>query len=128
MTQPAPEASSVEPGKPGSTTVFGYVDQQVMVSRIDTVDDDDLASSFFGDSIQDVAQAATKMFDVGVRDDGVHGEEAAPSSFGVPVGPKHAADESSNAPAAAVDGEATRREDAARHAFILGGPAAMKQD
>ncbi len=48
FTQHAPHTPS---GKPSA---FGPVDQEELISRIDAVDEDDLDSTFFGDSILDV--------------------------------------------------------------------------
>ena len=46
-------------------SVFGSRDQDQIIAHIDTVSEDDLSSTFFGDSIQEVEDAATRMFDVG---------------------------------------------------------------
>lgn len=51
----------------GMPSVFGTIDQAEILARIDEVQDDDLASSFFGDSLVEVENAATKVFDVGLR-------------------------------------------------------------
>jgi len=48
-------------------TVFGASDQSEMISRLDAVEDDDLDSGFFEASVQDAADAAVRMFDVGIR-------------------------------------------------------------
>jgi hypothetical protein len=37
--------------QPASASVFGPVDQDEIIARIDTVEDDDLDSSFFADSM-----------------------------------------------------------------------------
>ena len=105
-----------------SGTVFGAPDQQDMIARIDAVEDDDLSSSFFDSSLQDVENAAVRMFDVGVRT--LIDDSAPAAAFGAPA-------TGGTRPAAAVDqpvalGATGRFEDpSVREAFILGGPSAL---
>lgn len=110
-----------------SPTVFGAPDQAEIIARIDAVSDDDLTSSFFENSLQDVEDAAVRMFDVGVRtltDDntplaafgtqpGISGEpQAQPSAVQQPV----------------AAGAGDRFDDpSVRRAFILGGPGAVSR-
>jgi hypothetical protein len=116
-------------------TVFGYVDQSAVIKKIDQVDDDDLASCFFGDSLQDVENAGVNIFDIGIQDDVTATGPNAVTPFGTPnFGP------SSTTPAPTViptpppvDQPAptvpVNDVDAqARQAFILGGPPAMRKD
>ncbi len=116
FTQHTPQSS----GKP---SVFGPVDQDALIARIDDVDDDDLTSTFFGDSILDVENASTRAFDIGIR---VHGTNADASTA------QRSEFKTAGIDAVAADpvelpvvGELS--DDArARSAFILGGPAALQ--
>jgi hypothetical protein len=108
-----------------SGTVFGAPDQADMIARIDAVDDDDLSSSFFDSSLQDVENAAVRMFDVGVR---TLIDDAAPTAaFGVPTS---AGDRPASATDQPVAPGATGRfaDPSVRETFILGGPAALPHD
>jgi len=106
--------------QPASASVFGPVDQDEIIARIDSVEDDDLDSSFFADSMKDVEDAATRSFDVGIRtltDEPRRGDER--QAFGV------TADDASRAVVAAhaaISGEELKQDDQARKSFILGGP------
>jgi hypothetical protein len=111
-------------GAPAS--VFSGVDQNAMIARIDAVDDDDLGSTFFADSMQDVEDAAANIFDIGIKTLTVDPRsEPTGRAFGS-TAPAVASDTaSSNAPASADP--ASRPPQQAgdfRRAFILGGPAA----
>ena len=106
---------------PGSTSVFGAVDQERMIAHIDDVEDDDLDSSFFSDSMKDVEDAATRVFDVGIRT--LTDEPRTPqasTTFGAaqtaPVRPAGAQNP-------AVSDESLENNEQARRSFILGGPA-----
>jgi hypothetical protein len=110
-----------EPEKQAKPTVFGYVDQEQVIARIDTVSDDDLSSCFFGDSLQDIEDAATRMFDVGVRGDPDNGPApAARGSFAQP-----APSSTPTEPASLPLPERLDRDAEARAAFILHGPSGM---
>ena len=87
----------------------------------DSVADDDLGSDFFGNSIDEVEGAATRMFDVGIR---TVTNDAAPGASGAFAAPSGDARPASAAPPAA-DLPAALQDDAARRAFILGGPDAL---
>lgn len=112
---------SVSPPEPPS--VFGAPDQGDIIARIDATSEDDLSSSFFDSSIQDVEDAAVRMFDIGIRtitDD----PAAAPTGFGTPAPAAARAVSVAEQPMAA--GAEGRFDDpAVRAAFILGGPAAL---
>lgn len=111
---PAPDVAA-------PATVFGAPNQDEIIARIDAVAEDDLASGFFENSMQDVEAAAVRMFDVGVRtltDDEVPGE-----AFGG-AAPPQARPEPARPPVAqGADGQFD--DPAVRRAFILGGPAAL---
>ena len=103
-------------------TVFGAPDQDAMISKIDAVSDDDLASSFFENSIQDVEDAAVRMFDIGIRT--LTDDSSVPmAAFGArPT----AADQPGVVDQPVAPGADGRFADpAVRAAFILGGPAAL---
>lgn len=111
-----------------SGTVFGAPDQAEMIARIDAVDDDDLSSSFFDSSLQDVEDAAVRMFDVGVR---TLIDDAAPTAaFGVPTSAAPPGGRPASATDQPVAPGATGRfaDPAVREAFILGGPGALRHD
>lgn len=103
-------------------TVFGAPDQDAMIAKIDTVSDDDLSSSFFDSSIQDVEAAAVRMFDVGVRT--LTDDNAPLAAFGgrAGAGPGGATAAPQQAPPGA---EGRFADPAVRRAFILGGPRAL---
>ena len=107
-----------------STTVFGAPDQDDMIARIDAVQDDDLSSSFFDSSLQDVENAAVRMFDVGVRT--LIDDTAPAAAFGAPATAGGAATRPSAADQPVAPGAVGRFADpAVRSAFILGGPQAL---
>lgn len=125
-------------------TVFGYVDQNAVIKKIDQVDDDDLASCFFGDSLQDVENAGVNIFDIGIQDDVTSTGPNAVTPFGtpsfgpssttptptvVPPAPTAAATVEAAAPPAPAPTLPTNDVEAqARQAFILGGPPAMRKE
>jgi hypothetical protein len=110
-------------------SVFAVRDQGEVIAQIDSVSEDDLASTFFGDSIADVEGAATRMFDVGIRTLAHDAPPAAHSGAfaGEPTGsPGTTAAGSPAARAAERTSSARLKDDMwARRAFILGGPAAL---
>lgn len=110
-------------------SVFAVRDQEQVIAQIDSVSEDDLSSTFFGDSIADVEGAATRMFDVGIR---TLTHDAPPGAHsgafaGEPTGsPGTTAAGSPAARASMPTTSARLKDDArARRAFILGGPAAL---
>ena len=109
-------------------TVFGAPDQDEMIARIDAVEEDDLASAFFDSSLQDVENAAVRMFDVGVRT--LVDDTAPTAAFGVPAAAGDAATRTPSAADQPVAPGADGRfaDPAVRSAFILGGPAALPAD
>lgn len=110
-----------------SGTVFGAPDQADMIARIDAVQEDDLSSSFFDSSLQDVENAAVRMFDVGVRT--LIDDTAPTAAFGAPASPGGVASRPSAAEQPVAPGAVGRFEDASvRSAFILGGPQALRTD
>ncbi len=104
---------------PAAPSVFGAVDQDEIIARIDNTPDDDLESSFFDDSMTEVEEAATRSFDVGIRTltheaprDGARTSFAASSGDGLaalPTGP--------------ITASMLSSDERARQAFILGGPS-----
>jgi len=110
-----------------SGTVFGAPDQDDMIARIDAVQEDDLSSSFFDSSLQDVENAAVRMFDVGVRT--LTDDTAPAAAFGAPPKAGGAANRPSAADQPVAPGAVGRFEDpSVRSAFILGGPQALSAD
>jgi hypothetical protein len=109
-------------------SVFGYVDQDEVIKRIDDVQEDDLTSGFFGDSIQDVENAATDIFDIGVRDEVETDGLSASHPFAVPTDAGHSEPAPSALPTTAPAPTNLDKDARARQAFILGGPDAMKRD
>lgn len=117
-------------------SVFSAVDQSDMIARLDATVEDDLGSPFFGDSIQEVEDAALRMFDIGIRsitDD--PSSQTAPGAFGA-VSPRDSggvtshedtvdAPVISSAPSPASD---LAHDPQARAAFTLGGPAALRSN
>lgn len=102
-------------------TVFGAPDQERMISKIDAVSDDDLSSSFFDNSIQDVEDAAVRMFDIGIRT--LTDDSSVPmAAFG--ARPSTSAGAVADQPVAA-GAEGRFADPAVRYAFILGGPGAI---
>lgn len=107
-------------------TVFGAPDQAEIIARIDAVSDDDLSSPFFENSIQDVEDAAVRMFDVGVRT--LTDDNVPLAAFGTRAGPPSEAATAPPPPAAqqVAPGLEERFSDSAtRRAFILGGPSGL---
>ena len=88
---------------------------------IDDVDDDDLDSSFFSDSMKDVEDAATRVFDVGIRTltDEPRPPQASTTFGAGPAAPARPA----GAQDPAVSAESLQNNEQARRSFILGGPA-----
>lgn len=115
---------SPENEKDRPATVFGVQDQDQMVAKIDAVADDDLSSTFFVDSIAEVEGAATRVFDIGIR---TITTDEAPAVAGAFASAPH--DSGTSAPAARPTEPTTsprlQDDEAARRAFILGGPAAL---
>ncbi len=110
------------PRPPANVSAFGPVDQDALIARIDAVEEDDLTSSFFGDSILDVENAATRAFDIGIR---MHHPSTPSASaaepmttVGIDASPALAADPIEEP---MVGGVA----EGSRTAFILGGPAGL---
>jgi hypothetical protein len=121
---------SQDEGHPRTPSVFGTVNQDDMIARIDSTAEDDLSSAFFGDSIQEVEDAAVRMFDIGIRT--ITDDPARPSSaaFGTPP-PPASSGRAARVPsaveqpvAASVDGPF--EDPRTRAAFILGGPDALR--
>lgn len=115
-------------------SVFRAVDQSSMIARLDATAEDDLASSFFDDSIQEVEDAALRMFDIGIRsitDDPAR--QAVPGGFGAAgprdggeaADPEAAVDPRVIAPVVSTVGDLAH-DAQARAAFTLGGPAALR--
>ncbi|MEI6362931.1 MAG: hypothetical protein WCP95_12445 [Actinomycetes bacterium] len=106
--------------QPASGSVFGPVDQAEIIARIDSIEDDDLDSSFFADSMKDVEDAATRSFDVGIRTltDNPPAGGGRPT-FGAGTGATGDADTGPHAP---ISGDQLKQDDQARRSFILGGP------
>ena len=109
------------PAPPAKVSAFGPVDQDALIARIDAVDEDDLTSSFFGDSILDVENAATRAFDIGIR---MHNPSSASADVttmttaGIDASPAPAADPIEEPKVGGVS-------EGSRAAFILGGPASL---
>lgn len=103
-------------------TVFGAPDQDEMISKIEAVSEDDLSSSFFENSIQDVEDAAVRMFDIGIRT--LTDDSSVPmAAFGARPGSEPAAAVVDQAVAPGAQGQFA--DPARRAAFILGGPAGL---
>jgi hypothetical protein len=114
------------PTPSSKASAFGPVDQDAMIARIDTVEEDDLSSTFFGDSLLDVERASTRAFDIGIRVHGTTPDAAAPrgaamTTAGIDDSPAPAADP---VEVPVVGGLAD--DDRSRAAFILGGPAGLQ--
>jgi hypothetical protein len=106
--------------QPASGSVFGPVDQAEIIARIDSIEDDDLDSSFFADSMKEVEDAATRSFDVGIRtltDEPPAG--GGRPTFGAAAGSTAGVDAAPHAP---ISGDQLKSDDQARRSFILGGP------
>lgn len=110
----------------GRPSAFGRVDQDALFARIDAVDEDDLTSTFFGDSILDVENASTRAFDIGIRMHGPDDTSRPPTpvvpltTAGIDARPAPAADPVEVPVARQLAADAS-----ARAAFILGGPAGL---
>jgi hypothetical protein len=110
---------------PEKPSVFGAPDQADIIARIDATNEDDLSSSFFDNSIQDVEDAAVRMFDIGIRT--ITDDPASPAGFGTPAAGSAAARVPSATQQPVAAGADGRFDDpAVRAAFILGGPAALE--
>ena len=115
-------------------SVFAVRDQDQIIAQIDSVSEDDLSSTFFGDSMDEVEGAATRMFDVGIRalahgnPPGAHAGAFAGEPTGSPgttAAGSPAADRSA-APARLITLVARLEGNPeAQRAFILGGPVAV---
>ncbi len=114
---------------PRPPSVFGIVNQDDMIARIDSTAEDDLSSDFFGDSIQEVEDAAVRMFDIGIRTITDDPAKTTSAAFGTPPAPPMAAGATraavatDQAPTHGADGQFD--DPAVRAAFILGGPGAL---
>jgi hypothetical protein len=116
------------PPKGAPASVFSAVDQDAMIARIDAVDDDDLGSTFFADSMQDVEDAAANIFDIGIKTLTLDPRsEPTGRAFGS-AAPSAASDTAASSTQASVDPASSPAQQAGdfRRAFILGGPAAAK--
>lgn len=121
-SRPFPGSGEPDDDEPTSS-VFGSVDQSAIIAKLDANDDDDLGSTFFADSIQDVEDAAANVFDIGIRTLTVDPREAAASgTFGTAAPPAPAVPQAHGAASAGrtQDSEGDR----VKAAFILGGPEA----
>lgn len=117
------------PTPPEQPTVFGAQDQSDMIARIDATDEDDLGSSFFDSSLQDAENAAVRMFDIGIKTITDDPAQRPSPAFGAAATPPPSS--AQRPPTASqqqvVQGADGRFDDpAARAAFILGGPAALR--
>lgn len=115
---------------PRQPSVFGTVNQDDMIARIDSTSEDDLSSDFFGDSIQEVEDAAVRMFDIGIRTITDDPARTTPAAFGTPPAPPLAAGATravggAEQPSAAHAADGQFEDPAVRAAFILGGPGAL---
>jgi hypothetical protein len=118
--------SPAEPA-PAKPSVFGKVDQDDMISRIDSTAEDDLSSAFFGDSIQEVEDAAVRMFDIGIRTITDDPSQVTTAAFGTQPAPAGAAARVPSAVEQPVAKGADGRfaDPTVRAAFILGGPSGL---
>jgi hypothetical protein len=121
FTDDDPEKGKAKP------SVFGAVNQDDMIARIDSTSEDDLSSAFFGDSIQDVEDAAVRMFDIGVRTMTEESDQSSGAAFGSSATPASRVPSFRAAPERPVvrGAGALAGDPAARAAFILGGPLAL---
>jgi hypothetical protein len=125
-----------EPLKGNRPSVFSAVNQDEMISRIDKVDDDDLASTFFDDSMQDVEDAAANMFDIGIKTLTVDPRtERSASAFdgAPPSSPEQSSgvtahDKAGSSAKDAVPAKESLQDPDFRRDFILGGPPAAVRD
>ena len=107
---------------PSPASVFGKVDQDEIIARIDDVQDDDLDSTFFGDSIQEVEDAATRAFDIGIRTLTNEPQPAGAPAFDAPPPPQMPMPDQGGGSTEIISGAALKQDERARRAFILGGP------
>lgn len=126
-------AAGAKPESTGRPSVFSEVDQDDLIARIGTVDDD-MASPFFKESLSEAEEAATQVFNIGLR----LSAEGATNRLGDPLRPtgsrtatsSRAVQERATSPVAAtliaIPGILSR-DNGARQVFILGGPAALDQ-
>jgi hypothetical protein len=115
-------------------SVFAVRDQDQVIAEIDSVSEDDLGSTFFGDSIDDVEGAATRMFDVGIRTlahnappgahSGAFAGESTGSSGTTAAGSPAASPSGGRGRLVTVVARLEGNPDGQR-AFILGGPVAL---
>ena len=117
------------PREDARASVFAVRNQDQVIAQIDSVSEDDLSSTFFGDSIAEVEGAATRMFDVGIR---TLAHDAPPQAHsgafaGEPTGSSGTT--AAGSPAARTPDPTTSGElqddPQARRSFVLGGPAAL---
>lgn len=121
---------SSKPSEDTHASVFAVRNQAQVIAQIDTVSEDDLSSTFFGDSIAEVEGAATRMFDVGIRtlahDEPPQAHSGAfagepPGSSGTTAAGSPAARPVDSGPSAPLQDDPE-----ARRTFILGGPASLE--
>ena len=124
----------VEGARPESTgqpSVFSQVNQDELIARIGTVDDD-MSSPFFDESILEAEGAATQVFDIGIRllSEGAVGRLGDPDRNAEP--PTQASTRAvQTRPTSTVTSTpiaisgVLSRDNAARRDFILGGPDAL---
>ncbi len=110
------------PSRPARPSVFGVLDQDEVTARFDLVADDDLESTFFGSTIQEVEDAATRIFDVGIRTV-TNDVDPSPQSTAF-AGAVQAPARAEELPAADAS-ELLVTDTGARREFILGGPAGL---
>ncbi len=110
-------------------SVFAVRNQDQVIAQIDSVSEDDLSSTFFGDSIADVEGAATRMFDVGIR---TLAHEAPPGAHsGAFAGetpgsrPTRTAGSAAARKAEQAASSQLQEDPQSRRSFVLGGPAAL---
>jgi len=119
------------PESTGKPSVFAQVDQDELIARIGTVDDD-MSSPFFKESLLEAEGAATQVFDIGIRllaevpvgrlGDPERTPEPKPSTSTRAVQNRNALTVTSTP--IAISGVLSR-DNEARRAFILGGPDAL---
>ncbi len=120
------------PESTGKPSVFAQVDQEELIARIGTVDDD-MSSPFFKESVLEAEGMATQVFDIGIRllAEGSVGRLGDPDrdAVGPPSAPSTRAVQNRSSLTVtstpiAISGILSRDNDA-RRAFILGGPDAL---
>lgn len=120
------------PESSGQPSVFSQVDQEELIGRIGTVDDD-MSSPFFAETLPEAEDAATQVFDIGIRllsegAAGVTDEPARSSGMRSSSSTRGVQGRKASIVTAtpiAVPGVLTR-DNNARRAFVLGGPDALK--